>query len=171
MIRLTRPVPDLLHRLALPFFCVLPKDAPIVARGLAGPIPTAGPYYLASGRVGQGSHTIVLRRNPNYHGDRPSIPDRIVYSIGPDGVETAGALEAGAADYSDGNMTPATYARLLATAGPGTPAARAGRQRIFRGPTSAQYYLMLNTARPLFRDARMRRAVAHALDRPALLRA
>jgi DNA-binding SARP family transcriptional activator/ABC-type oligopeptide transport system substrate-binding subunit len=170
-IRLTRPVPDLLHRLALPFFCVLPKRAPIVAGGLTGPIPTAGPYYLASGRVGDDSHTIVLRRNPNYRGDRPRIPDRIVYSIGPDGTETAGALEAGAADYSDGNMTPATYARLLLTAGPGTPAARAGRQRIFGGRTSDQLYLLLNAARPLFRDARLRRAVAHALDRPALLRA
>jgi ABC-type oligopeptide transport system substrate-binding subunit len=68
-------------------------------------------------------------------------------------------------------MVPATYARLLAAAGPRTAAARAGHQRIFRGPTSSQYYLELNTARPLFRDARVRRAVAHALDRPALLRA
>jgi peptide/nickel transport system substrate-binding protein len=171
-IRLARPVPDLLHRLALPFFCVLPKGAPIVAGGLSGgSIPTAGPYYLASGRVGDGPHTIVLRRNPNYRGDRPRIPDRIVYSIGPDGVEIASALDAGAADYSDSQMVEATYARLRTAAGPGTPAALAGRQRIFRGRTSLQYHLVLNTARPLFRDARMRRAVAHALDRPALLRA
>jgi ABC-type oligopeptide transport system substrate-binding subunit/DNA-binding SARP family transcriptional activator len=170
-IRLTRPVPDLLDRLALPFFCVLPKGAPIGAGGLSGPIPTAGPYYVASGRVGDDDHTIVLRRNPNYRGDRPHVPDRIVYSIGPDGVETAGALDTGAADYSDGQMTPATYDRLLAVAGPGTPAAHAGRQRIFGGRTSDQLYLMLNAGRPLFRDARMRRAVAHALDRPALLRA
>ena len=170
-VRLTRPVPDLLHRLALPFFCVLPSGAPIVAGGLTSPIPTAGPYYLASGRVGEGPHTIVLRRNPNYRGDRPRVPERIVYSIGPDGVETAGALDAGTADYSDGQMVEATYARLLAAAGPGTPAARAGRQRIFRGPTSDQFYLVLNTSRPLFRQPRLRRAVAHALNRPALLRA
>ena len=170
-VRLTRPVPDLLHRLALPFFCVLPSGAPIVAGGLTGPIPTAGPYYLASGRVGEGPHTIMLRRNPNYRGDRPRVPERIVYSIGPDGVETAGALDAGTADYSDGQMVEATYARLLAAAGPGTPAARAGRQRIFRGPTSDQFYLVLNTSRPLFRQPKLRRAVAHALDRPALLRA
>ncbi len=170
-VRLARPVPDLLHRLALPFFCVLPKGAPIVAGGLSGPIPTAGPYYLASGRTGSGPHTITLRRNPNYRGDRPRVPDRIVYSIGPDGVETAGALDAGTADYSDGQMVPSSYARLLAAAGPGTPAARAGHQRIFRGGTSLQYYLVLNPGRPLFRDARVRRAVAHALDRPTLLRA
>gem|GEM_PF-1396546 len=170
-IRLQRPVPDLLHRLALPFFCVLPKGAPIVAGGLDGQIATAGPYYLASGRIGSASHTITLRRNPNYRGDRQRVPDRIVYSIGPDGVEIAGALDAGTADYSDAQMTEATYARLLAAAGPGTPAARAGRQRIFRGRTSRQYHLVLNTGRPLFRDARLRRAVAHALDRPALLRA
>jgi ABC-type transport system substrate-binding protein/DNA-binding SARP family transcriptional activator len=170
-IRLTRPVPDLLHRLALPFFCVLPKGAPIVAGGLSGQIPTAGPYYVASGRVGDDPHKIVLRRNPNYRGDRLRVPNQIVYSIGPDGVETAGALEAGAADYSDGQMVPATYARLLAAAGPGTPAARAGRQRIFRGRTTFQYYLQLNTGRPLFRDPRVRRALAHALDRPTLLRA
>jgi DNA-binding SARP family transcriptional activator/ABC-type transport system substrate-binding protein len=170
-IRLATPVPDLLVRLALPFFCVLPAGAPIVPGGLSGPIPTAGPYYVASGRIGDQPHTIVLRRNPNYRGDRPRVPERIVYSIGPDGVETAGALDAGTADYSDGQMVEPTYHRLLESAGPGTPAARAGRQRIFRGPTADQYYLVLNTARPLFRDVRMRRAVGHALDRPALLRA
>jgi ABC-type transport system substrate-binding protein len=94
-----------------------------------------------------------------------------VYSIGPDGVETAGALDAGTADYSDGQMVEDTYARLLAAAGPGTPAARAGRQRIFRGPTTDQFYLVLNTSRPLFGQPGLRRAVAHALDRPALMRA
>jgi DNA-binding SARP family transcriptional activator/ABC-type transport system substrate-binding protein len=169
-IRLARPVPDLLHRLALPFFCVLPAGAPIVAGGLTGPIPTAGPYYLASGRIGDRPHRIVLRRNPNYGGARPRVSERIVYSIGPDGVETAGALDAGTADYSDGQMVEATYKRLLAAAGPGTAAARAGRQRIFRGPISVQFLLVLNTSRPLFRDVRLRRAVLHAVDRPALLR-
>jgi ABC-type oligopeptide transport system substrate-binding subunit len=170
-IRLTAPVPDLPTRLAMPFFCVLPAGAPIVPGGLSGPIPTAGPYYLASGRVGDQPHTIVLRRNPNYRGDRPRVPERIVYSIGPDGVETAGALDASTADYADGQMVEPTYHRLLESAGPGTPAARAGRQRIFRNTTADQFYLVLNTSRPLFRGARMRRAVSHALDRPALIRA
>ena len=51
--RLARPVPDLLHRLALPFFCVLPKGAPIVARRTQRPdpdrpsvLPCIGAYRL-----------------------------------------------------------------------------------------------------------------------------
>jgi Bacterial transcriptional activator domain/Bacterial extracellular solute-binding proteins, family 5 Middle len=45
-IRLTRPVGDLLHRLALPIFSVVPRNTPVIANGLTKPIPSAGPYYV-----------------------------------------------------------------------------------------------------------------------------
>ena len=41
-------------------------------------------------------------------------------------------------------------------------------QRFFENPTETVSYFMLNTARPLFADARLRRAVNFAVDRSAL---
>ena len=66
-IRLTEPAPDLLVRLAQPFFCAVPTDTPIDPEGLRA-IPSAGPYQVASYTPGQG---VVLTLNPNYHGNRP----------------------------------------------------------------------------------------------------
>jgi peptide/nickel transport system substrate-binding protein len=46
--RLTHAAPDFLSRIAMPFFCALPLTTPIDPRGLQGPVPAAGPYYLKS---------------------------------------------------------------------------------------------------------------------------
>ena len=46
-LRLSRPAPDLLARLAMPFFCAVPAGTPILRRGV-DTIPSAGPYYVAS---------------------------------------------------------------------------------------------------------------------------
>ena len=43
--------------------------------------PVAGPYYIASYTPRQ---QLVLRRNPNYHGDRPHRLDQIVVALGVD---------------------------------------------------------------------------------------
>ena len=52
--------------------------------------------------------------------------------------------------------------------GPESAAAKHGGQRYF--PTTGGFvdYIVLNANRPLFRDARLRRAVNYALDRPTL---
>ena len=61
-------------------------------------------------------------------------------------------------------------ARLIADYGPGSRAAKSGRQRYFSGPTPGLRALVFNPRRPLFAQAAMRRAVNYALDRPALAR-
>jgi DNA-binding SARP family transcriptional activator/streptogramin lyase len=43
VLRLTAPVPDLPRVLALNTFCAVPPGTPIIAHGLDGPIPSAGP--------------------------------------------------------------------------------------------------------------------------------
>ena len=67
-ITLVRPAGDFLTRLSMLAFCPVPLSVPVHTKGFsAAPIPSAGPYYVAS----TDEHRTVLARNPNYHGDRP----------------------------------------------------------------------------------------------------
>jgi YVTN family beta-propeller protein len=164
-IRLTGPAPDFLTRIAMPFFCPVPLDTP--ARGLPF-VPSAGPYYIASYTPDQGA---ILKRNPNYNGPRPHIPQEIVYRVRVSSqAQTVKDVQAGRADFVAGGVSPEATARLAKLYGPGSPAARAGHQRYFVNPTPETTYLALNTSRPLFANVRLRQAVNYALDRRTLVR-
>lgn len=65
-------------------------------------------------------------------------------------------------------MPPSAAASLLARYGPASTAARAGAQQYFEEPILGYHYLILNTRRPLFAQAVVRRAVNYAIDRRAL---
>ena len=75
-IRLARPDGAFLSNLASGAACAVPRDTPADPGGI-NDIPSAGPYYIASYTPRQ---QLVLRRNPNYHGDRPHRLDQIVVS-------------------------------------------------------------------------------------------
>ena len=89
---LTRPSADFLERLALPYFCPVPRDTLIKADGVGvytGPAPAgAGPYSF-SGFVWNGEYEI-LKRNPNYGGSRPQPLDAIAFR---EGIDTEDAVE------------------------------------------------------------------------------
>jgi YVTN family beta-propeller protein len=157
-VRLTARAPDLPARLASPLFCAVPTDTPI--RPLSGPIPSAGPYYAASVTPGRG---FVLLRNPNYHGERPHRLQRIEEVVGV--PHPVAQIEASKLDYAIGGVPAGQTARLERLYG---AAARRGPQRYFAYRTLAVDYLDLNTERPLFARARMRRAASYAVDRTAL---
>jgi YVTN family beta-propeller protein len=171
-IRLVARAPDLPARIATPAFCASPDDTPPTAEPLSQPIPSAGPYYVASSSRDQ----VVLARNPNYRGHRPRVPKQIVYSSH---VRLPGALRQVAAGRSDDanaavfvTSSASVLARLHALEhqfGPGSAAARTGHQRFFVNPWSDVEYFALNTTRHLFASARMRRAVNYAIDRRALV--
>jgi serine/threonine-protein kinase len=162
---LVKPAGDFLARLAGGASCVLPPGQPIRPRAAQEPVPTAGPYYLASV---QGDRTVLLR-NPNYKGQRPRRPERIVYT---DDIETPKAAvlaNDGALDYVHSSDPPLQLGGPVERAyGAGSAAARLGRQRYFRLPMPWEDGLVLNASRPLFADVRIRRAVNYALDRQAL---
>src|SRR5439155_968194 len=61
----------------------------------AQPIPSAGPYYIAS----LGDHRTVLQRNPNYHGDRPRRSARVVYTNDIPTPEAVSLANEGAVDF------------------------------------------------------------------------
>ena len=160
-IHLTARAPDLPARLATSPFCAVPTDTPI--RPLKGPIPSAGPYYVASVTPGRG---FVLLRNPNYHGDRPHRLQRIEVVL--DAAYPVAQIEASKLDYAFGDFPAGQSARLERLYGAHSAAARRGRQRYFVNRTPGVDFLDLNTRRPLFASERMRRAVSYAIDRRAL---
>jgi hypothetical protein len=151
-------------------FCPVPLSVPIHTPGFTvKPIPSAGPYYIASIH---GDRT-VLERNPYYPGSRPRRAARIVYTNDiptPKAVVLAddGAVDLLPQDFD--NTTPffGPGALLDQRKGPQSAAGRTAKQQYY--PYDAPFVdtIVFNTTRPLFRDARLRRAVEYALDRPAL---
>ena len=164
-IRLRRPAPDLPTRLSLPFFCAVPPGTPIEPEGLVK-VPTAGPYYVASHVPDQ---EVLLRRNPGYAGSRARRPDEIRILNGRDAKGPLGRVERGEVDYAPAGDADAAP-RLEARYGPGSEAAKEGRQRFFVHTLPQLDHIVFNTSRGPFRSVRLRRAVNFALDRRALSR-
>jgi YVTN family beta-propeller protein len=168
-VRLRAAAPDLPARLAFPYFCAVPTNTPEVVQRVQ-PIPSAGPYYIASYTPGQ---SLLLRRNPNYHGSRPRRLREIAYTFGVDPGRTVHEIEGGTVDYAapgafTNALPPADVPGLIARYGPGSPAAKQGDQRYFENPALGEVWLALNPNRPPFSDESVRRAVAFAVSRPAL---
>jgi peptide/nickel transport system substrate-binding protein len=165
VVRLRRPAGDLVSRLAMPWACPVPPRLPADPGGL-DLLPSSGPYVVASRTPGR---EVVLRRNARYQGTRPRRADTLVLTVG-------GTAESNASDVEEGRSDFVQYAWLLPP-----PSAELLRQLVdrhgvneqsfFARPSLGTVYLALNTERPLFRDnARLRRAVNLALDRPEILR-
>lgn len=165
-IALVDVAPDFLSRIAMPFFAAIPLSTPLNPRG-ESTIPSAGPYYIEKWVP---KRQLVLARNPNYGGDRPANADRIVYTVGVNPAQGLLQIKKAQADYAADGIPPAAHGELGPKFGPGSQAARAGAQQYFVNPTLAFRYLALNTDRPLFADAKLRRAVNYALDRALLIR-
>jgi YVTN family beta-propeller protein len=161
-IRLSQPDGGFLDDLASGAACAVPRDTPAV--GGINDVPSAGPYYIASYTPRQ---QLILRRNPNYHGDRPHRLDPIVVAIGIDRAHALEQVEAGEADYAV-ELPRDAGPRLESAYGPGSEAAKAGHQQYFISETLGARILHMNMSRPLFSDVRLRRAVNFAIDRPAL---
>jgi ABC-type transport system substrate-binding protein len=168
-IKLLRPDPTLLVKLATPYFCAVPPGTPVNPAGVAG-IPSAGPYYVSSYASGQ---QIVLRRNPNYSGDRPHRIAEFSYTIGSAPTQSVQRIESGKADYlvtTEVDALPySDNMRLLARYGPGSGAARSGHQQYFIHPSAVPLVIWLNTSRPLFAHVNLRKALNYAIDRSALV--
>jgi len=146
-------------------------EAPIVARHVyqgtdaqtnpanVNPVGT-GPFKAVSYRKGA---EIRLARNPAYF--KPGLPhlDEIVMRIIPDAGTQVLALENGEVDFLWGVPGP-HQARLKADA-----RFRTAQTSYNPGGSNCIMTVSFNLDRPALKDARVRRAVAHALDRNAFL--
>jgi ABC-type oligopeptide transport system substrate-binding subunit len=141
-IRLTHADGKLLSKLATPAFAV-----------------PAGPYYVAR-RVR--NRRLVLRRNRFYRGSRPQRLQQIDYQVMQDPLN---AVRQGRADMADVSLAATRRS-------PGLLELMAKARRRFRvEPQAATDYVALNTSRPTFGSASLRKAANFAIDRPAMLRA
>jgi peptide/nickel transport system substrate-binding protein len=158
-IRLVRPGPDILSRLAMPFFCILPKGTPATEAGLNS-FHTAGPYRLASRTP---NRSAVLVRNKYYRGKRPRNASQIVISVQTNQETSLSQVRAGQRDYDLGGSPPSSHAQLARQYG-------VNRGRYFVNPEITTRYWALNTSRSAFSSTNRRKAVNYVIDRRATIR-
>jgi ABC-type transport system substrate-binding protein/DNA-binding SARP family transcriptional activator len=160
-IHLSRPDPELLHKLSGHVAAPVPPSTP--RRIGVQAIPGTGPYRVARFHVGR---TLVLERNPYFREWSPAAqpaprPERLVFSLGGEPADAAEAVLRGDADVSLDPPSPATLGRLRTE--------RPGQLHVHhRLNTDFQW---LNLRAPPFDDARVRRALNLAVDRRAAVAA
>jgi ABC-type transport system substrate-binding protein len=162
-IRLAQPDGGFLAKLASGEACAVPRGTPAEPVDV---IPSAGPYFVASYAPRE---QLVLKRNPNYHGDRPHRLDQIVFAIGVGRSRALQEVESGKADFVFDGPPAEAGPSLEAEYGRGSTAAKQGHQQYFVSEANAARILHMNTRRPLFSDVRLRRAVNYAIDRRTLV--
>ena len=159
IITLTKPAPDFLARVAMPFFAAIPTNLARDPNGVLT-VPSAGPYYVSS-RVPNKS--ILLKTNPFYKGKRPHNASQINYTIGNSLEATYLRVQQGATDYASGGIPPAAYAEAAQKYG-------INKGQFWVQPLLSTSYLAFNTSRGIFKDnVQLRKAVNQAIDRRALL--
>lgn len=116
-----------------------------------------GPYRFKEMRPGE---RIVLVANPDYFEGRPYL-SRVVFRVIPS--QATIFLELKAQGLDTASLTALQFARQTEY-----PAFRKAYRK-FRYPANAYTYIGFNLRDPRFRDVRVRRALAHAIDKRELL--
>jgi peptide/nickel transport system substrate-binding protein len=134
-------------------FGVVPYGAPGVASGFGS--PGSGPFRLASFVRDE---RVVLERNP-FAAHADAGPRGIVFKIVPDPTVRTLELAEGICDFAENNLDPWLLGYL--------------KDRpdlsVVESPGSAYQYLTFNFRDPRLRDLRVRRAIAYAIDRDAIV--
>jgi peptide/nickel transport system substrate-binding protein len=165
-IRTTVRAPDLLARLALPFFMAIPTSMPIASDGVEAPVVSAGPYFI---REWAKRRRIVLERNRFYRGPRPHNVRRIEVDIGLPLETIKLNVDRGSTDAGD--IPPSAHGELGRRYG----VRRRSPGRYFANPAATLLYLGLNHDRPLFGgptalgNLPLKRAVNLAIDRRTMV--
>jgi ABC-type oligopeptide transport system substrate-binding subunit len=162
-IRLTKPLPDFVSRLTMPFFCPILPSTPVNSKGVNKP-PGSGPYYIASRQV---NRQIIIKQNPYYKGDRPHNVEQIVWQIGPTLEACRLQVERDQIDYCVDGLPPASYRQVASKYG-----INKKNGQFYSNTLLGTRYFALNNARPSFDgNLQLRKAMNYAIDRPALVRA
>jgi peptide/nickel transport system substrate-binding protein len=162
--RLSSPSPYVVRALAGAESPILPKHVyagsdPMTNRANIRPIGT-GPFKF--GEWQRGSHLILLR-NENYWDSPKPYLDQLIIRFIPDGAARAVALESGEVQYGSQYVVPLSDVERLRK-NPSLEVSTDG----FEYNTSVNYF-EFNLRRPLWQDVRVRRAIAHAIDKKFLV--
>ena len=151
-------------RLKAPFSPFLAQMvAPIVpARAAAAgkrfgrhPVGT-GPFRFVRFATDQ---EVILEANPRYHEGRPALAG-VRYKIIPDGIVRLFELQKGTVDLVVNAVSPDSLARLE----------RQPNLRVMRAPGTNFTYMGFNMEDPILSNRKVRRAIAHAIDRRSVIR-
>ncbi len=122
----------------------------------------AGPFKLVEWRRGD---SIIMQRVPDYYGGSPDIGkpgpalvDRLIFKVMPDNAARVAALLAGDVDII--NNLPVSAMRQVQASGNAEVALSNGTRSNF---------VAINTSKPPFDDARVRRALNHAVDKKLII--
>jgi peptide/nickel transport system substrate-binding protein len=164
--RLAEPEPKFLSTLALPLVSAMARNLPPAPGGVDAPLPSAGPYYVEEYVP---NRTLRMIRNP--HWKRSTLPSRpanfqeidyLKRATAEAAVEAVTNREADVATALDTrDLNPDLIRELERRYG-------RNRRQFWVRPKNTRYQLEFNTRRPLFADAKLRRAVSFALDRRQL---
>ncbi|MBD0347506.1 MAG: hypothetical protein ICV59_00010 [Thermoleophilia bacterium] len=173
LLTLERPVPDLVARLTMPFFCAQPGPRGLRRdpEGIGAPFSGGGPYVL---REWQSRRFAVVDRNPYWRGPiartRPANVDRIEYAFGVAPPATKLRIDRNQTDLGLVGVPPPAYGEVAQRYG-------INRERFFVRKTMTVWFFAFNHDRPLFGprgsghgNTALKRAINFALDRPALAR-
>lgn len=158
--RLKHPYGPLLQRLDVVEASIIPRHQ-YQGHDLLRGEPTRRP--LGTGPFRFVSYTpanrIELERNPAYFRSGVPVIDRLVFRILPNAASAVAALESGEVDYTVSVPGP-DIARLRTTDGISVVKSAGGS-----GGSACQEVVIPNLTRRPFSDLRVRRAIAHTLDR------
>jgi peptide/nickel transport system substrate-binding protein len=118
------------------------------------PIGT-GPFVFVSQQI---DRDVVLARAASYWGTPANIP-RLRFAVVPDDTTRALELEKGSADVESNALSPDLIDSL----------SRDRHLVVDQGPGTNLYYLIFNLRDPILRDARVRSAIAEAINRPLII--
>jgi ABC-type oligopeptide transport system substrate-binding subunit len=164
-IKMTTRSPDLLARLAMPFFQAIQTNLPIQPDGVNAPVHSAGPYYIARW---DRNRRVVVNRNRFYRGPRPHNVNSIVVDIGLPLETIKLNIDRGVTDTGD--IPPSAHAQLGRQYG----VKKASPGRYFANPQAGIDFLSMNHDRNLFGGSqlgnlRLKKAVNNVIDRQAIL--
>ncbi|GBD46830.1 ABC transporter substrate-binding protein [Methylopila sp. Yamaguchi] len=120
-----------------------------------------GPFVFKEWKKGE---YIALERNPNYWDKPKPYLDRLIFRVIPDAAARAAAFEKGEVQYGVLSPVPLKDAKRLAEL-PTLKVETKGYEWL-----SPFLFIDLNVDNPQLKDVRVRRAIAHAIDKAALAR-
>lgn len=134
-------------------------DFGILKRGSAeaGKLIGAG-AFVPAGPVGEESRFVA---NPHYFGGAPKVK-RLTVRVVRDANSRLLSLVGGSADLVQNNVSPLLFSAIEGWR---------DRLRLETAPSSIFFYLGMNLQDPQLGDVRVRRALAHAIDRDRIVRA
>jgi peptide/nickel transport system substrate-binding protein len=164
-IKMSKRAPDLLARLAMPFFQAIPTNLPIEPDGVNAPVHTAGPYYI---QKWDRNRQVVVVRNRFYKGPRPHNVNSIVIDVGLPLETIKLNIDRGVTDTGD--IPPSAHAELGRRYG----VKKKSPGRYFANPAPTILYLAMNHDRALFGgggsgNLRLKKAVNFVIDRQAIM--